>query len=277
MKAGYHLNVSLEDYLADPAPEPSLSKGDVWTLVNRTPKRAHAEHPRFGNRRGERTPRGELGSAAHAYALGGQPVVFCDALDPRGEVAGDWKTNAAKKFRDDAIAAKQIPLLEKQRVMVESVGNSARNALHSFGDGQNEVTMLFEFEGVWFRGRCDRLTDEFDLELKTCEDADPSEWVRRCVESSGYDIQAGVRWIGHKVLGHERKIKWLLQEIENDLEAVSINVGERMLELAERKIRYAAKLWRKCLAESQWPGHQSEVTAEPTTSALWNLEERGVP
>jgi hypothetical protein len=277
MIAGYHPNISIEDYLADPAPEPSLSKGDIWTIINRTLKRAHAEHPRFGNRQSSRTPRGEIGSATHAYALGGQPVVFCDALDPRGEVASDWKTNAAKKFRDDAFAAKQVPLLEKQRGLVEAVGNGARAALAAFGEGQNEVTMIFQFEGVWFRGRCDRLTNEYDLELKTCEDADAYDWARRTVQSSGYDLQMGLRYLGHKILGHERKMKWLLQEIENDLETVSVNVGARMLSEAERQIRYAAKLWRGALDGGQWPGHKQDQTVEPSTSAAWNLEERGVP
>lgn len=268
---GYHLSIPLDVYLRDPAPEPSLSKSTILALVNHSPKRAHATHPRFGNRQSDDSSRGDVGSAVHSLALGGNGVVYAPSEFE------DWRKKAAQEFRDGARTEGKIPLLDRQRSEITSAAWNSREVIESFGHAKFEVTMIYQYEGVWFRTRPDCLTSEFDIELKTCEDADIDSWVRRCVEQSGYDVQMGMRWLGHKLLGEERKMRWLLQEIENDLETVWADVGEELLTVAMRKINYAAKLWRKCLDTELWPGYQSGSTVLPTASALWNLEARNIP
>ena len=87
---GYH-NLSMSEYLADPCPQPSLSTGVVYDLLQRSPLHAHSGHPRLGGNLGEPTARGDLGSAIHSLVLGGHDVVYAPP-----EFA-DWRKKLAPK------------------------------------------------------------------------------------------------------------------------------------------------------------------------------------
>ena len=283
MKPGYYSDMDLTTYLRDPCDEPSLSKGTILDLVNSSPRRAHSKHCRFGNRRSDDSARGDIGSAVHSVAGVGAKIFYVDKVTKRSGkdkgvefVPEDWKTQDAKDARDAIRNSGGLPMLEHQRPIIEAAGNNARAMLESFGPGKSEVTMIFQHNDVTLRTRPDYLTDTIDAELKTCEDADFDAWARRTVETSGYDVQMAMRWLGHKTLGHERKMRWVLQEIENDLETVWADVSQELIDVGIRKINHACKLWRRCLDSNVWPGYQSGGTVMPTSAALWNLEARGV-
>lgn len=292
MIAGYHSNISMAAYLADPAPEPSLSTGTVETLVMRTPLHAYAQHPRLGGRVSDHSSRADMGSAVHAGIHGGEEVVFCGEVEIKSGsnkgkrfVADDWATSDAKEFRDSARAAGKIPLLEWQRPHYDGAVKAAQRALLGYGaaSARHEETMLWQLEnGVWCRGRADFLGEHpelgpVDIDTKTCDDADPFSWPRRSVPASALDIQAGLRSIGHRILGEPRTMLWMLVEIEPPYAVSFVGVSDSMLALATRKIYHASNVWRNCLDSNTWPGYSdTPAWAEASAWAELELDARGV-
>lgn len=285
MKSGYHHGVPMADYLSDPCQEPSLSTSTVALLVNKTPKMAHLYHPRLGGKSNESSNRGDIGSAVHSLVLGGPGVVYCGEVELRsgkrkGEKfsAEDWATSDAKAFRDEARKSGSIPLLETQREVVERAASSAIELLKSLGEGTPEATMIWQLtNGVWCRGRADWLTEFRDIDLKTCDDADAHEWARRSIRSCNLDIQAGLRNIGHLILGEQRNQFWLLQEITEPYDCSLVGVGGTMLELAVRKVMYAADKWKKCLSDNSFPGYSKYPTwIDSTMYDSVDAEKRGI-
>lgn len=278
MIAGYHPSISMADYIADPAPEPSLSTGSVCDLTERSAKVAHLHHPRLGNQPQDRSPRGELGSAIHAGIVGGHELAYCDTLNPRDEIATDWKTKAAQGFWDEAIKAGKIPLLEKQRSVVERAVSAAKEALTEFSSHWRcEETMLFQHNGVWFRARPDVLIDHWDIDIKTSENAEPVTWAKRTIQAGGLDIQAAIRNLGHRTLGQPRKQLWLVVEIEGAFDCSLVAPDGEMLTNAEQKIDHAAKVWRQCLDSKVWPGYPRKISYASTPAyALWDAANRGI-
>lgn len=277
MKAGYYPKMTMAEYIGDPCEEPSLSTGSVCDLTERSAKVAHLHHPRLGKQPQDRSPRGELGSAIHAGIVGGHELAYCDALNPRDEIATDWKTKAAQQFWDDAVKAGKIPLLEKQRTVVDRAVSAALEALGKHQERRCEETMLFQHEGAWFRGRPDLLTAEWDIDIKTSENAEPVTWAKRTIQAGGLDIQAAIRNLGHKVLGQPRKQLWLVVEIEGAFDCSFVAPDGEMLDNAQRKIDHAAKTWRKCLDNDIWPGYSRAITYASTPAyALWDAASRGI-
>jgi hypothetical protein len=272
MTPGYFSDVSLKDYLSDKlCDEPSMSKGDANTVITRTPLHAHWAHPKLGNHPSEQSARSDLGSAIHAKLLGGASLAFApDEFE-------DWRKKAAQEFRDDARAKGLLPLLARQKSEVEIAAGGAAELLHSLGKWTAEQTLYFKVGETWCRGRTDALTDEYDIDIKSCSDADPATWVRQTVQSQAYDLQAGLRRLGHAALGHPRRMLWLLVEIDAPHACSLVEPSDEMLALAERKIVHAAKIWRQCLDSGKWPGYsRTPVVANPTSGMLWAAEERGV-
>jgi hypothetical protein len=263
---GFH-TIPMADYVRDPAPQPSISTATVADLLYKTPLHAHHNHPRLGRAHVEHVGADDIGSAVHSTILGGPPVEYVSAVTKRsGKDAGvvftpeDWRTQDAKDAKAEIMARGAIPMLEFQRRTIEAAALSARELLHTLGlGGDAEQTMLFQHEGVWCRSRADYLIGDFDVDVKTCDSADPSEWVRKCVVQNHYDIQAGLRSIGHKALGKPRKMLWLLVEIEPPFAASLVGVAPSMLALAERKATWAAQAWRKCLLEEKFPGYSRGI------------------
>ncbi len=281
MKPGYYSDMDLTTYLRDPCDEPSLSKGTVKTINTRSMLRAHFEHPRLGGHTGDANTRSEFGSAVHARVFGGQEIFYVGEVTRRsGKEKGvafvpeDWKTQDAKDARDAIRNSGGLPMLEHQRPFIEQAAENARKLLDTFGKGKPEVSMVWQTEGVWCRGRADWLTADYDIDLKTCDEADGATWARKCVKSQGYDIQAALRSLGHAALGEPRQMRWLLVECEPPFECSIVIPSAKMIALATSKILYAAKRWRECLATDKWPSYEKEYTAEPSAYEEFDLAER---
>jgi hypothetical protein len=284
--AGIHDNVPMATYLSDPAPQPSLSTGAVQTLIERSPAHAYHQHPRLGRAGDSPSARGDLGSAIHSLVLGGPPVQYVGEVTKRSGkdkgavfMAEDWKTADAQEARDAIRAEGGIPMLEIHRGAIEAAAGNARRVLERFGSGKAEQTMLWQLSnGVWCRGRADFLSDDgsYDIDLKTCDNADPHTWAKRTVLAGGLDIQAALRIIGHEVIGgRTRDVLWLLIEIEPPYGACLVGPGPSVLDLARRKVDAAAKMWRRCLDTGEWPSYRTEVHwFDAPGFAEWDFEAR---
>lgn len=270
LEQGIHDGVPMADYIADAiSPEPSLSTGVAQALIERTPLHAWHEHPRLGGAKGDQSPRADLGSAVHTSILGGAPIEYVnEVVKLSGPDKGlafvptDWATKSAQEQRDAIYARGAIPMLPHQRATIEAATANAKAVLAAYGDGKAEQTLLCQYRGVWLRGRADYLTGDgqWDIDVKTVDNADPASWVKRVVFAGGLDIQAAIRCIGHEeITGRTRGMLWLLVEIEPPYAACVVAPGPAMLELAQRKVELSADRWRKCLAEQKWPGYRTDI------------------
>jgi len=256
MKAGLHFDVPMTDYIADPAPEPSLSKGIVKDLVTTTPRHAWHNHPRLNpDYKPSDSSRADMGSAVHSLILGGQSLAIYDGPD--------WRKKAAREFKEEARANGQIPVLADQEVALTSAAAAAMMALGTlpgWGETQFEGTMIWEDAGTWKRGRFDIWCPSANLmiDIKTCGSAEPDGWIRSSLRAGGYDVQAELYLEGLRTLGianEHTDLLFLLVEITPPFCCSFVGLDPAYADFAKRKIRMATQLWRECLAADKWPGY----------------------
>lgn len=288
---GYFFSIGMDTYLRDPCPEPSLSTSTAHDLLYRAPVHAHNGHPKFGAAKGDDSKEADIGSAAHALVFGGKAVEYVESVTMRGGpnkgqavTPKDWTTKDAQEAQDRIREAGNIPMLPHQRKQIEGIANATREALASLGfteDGTpvnlgepaHEVTMLWQMEGVWCRGRADYLDDFHDIDLKTVDNADPSDFLAYLPKKVG--MQKALRSLGHKALGHPRKCAWLLVEREFPHAWAFVGFGSAKLAIAEERALWSARRWRRCLDEQKWPGFRKDIHwAEPKPWEEAELAER---
>jgi hypothetical protein len=276
---GIYADVPMADYVADPCPEPSLSKGVVKTLIEKSPLHAYHEHPRLGGKPDDGSSRADLGSAAHGALLGGaEKIAFVDA--------DDYRTKAAKQARDEAREAGRIPVLRKLADDLVRMTDSASKALAAMGAADvlsgAEQTMVWKDDGgIWCRARFDYVSPSRmrAIDYKTANNAAPDAWIKTTMVGGGYDLQAAHYLRGLDVLfgEAEREFLFLVQEIEAPFACSVITLGPEHMELARRKWNLGAKLWRKCTKSGEWPGYDSHIHySEPPTWDVWATEERAL-
>lgn len=287
LKAGIHLSVPMADYIADPAPSPSLSKGIIGDLVERSAAHAFHNHPRLGKTDDDATTRSDLGSAAHAVLLGGEEAIrYCDAVyasgKRKGELCEDWTAKGAQEFQKDCRATGKIPMLERQRDELELMVSVVRPALEEFGPGDCEATMIWqEKNGTWGRCRPDFITEDRKIivDYKTATNAEPSVWIRRVLLASHYGIQGvwNLRGLRNLAGPAAREFQFLVQEIEPPYCYSLIGMTPEMIEQAEREIKAGLFRWQRCVESSEWPGYDKRVHyADIPDYKIWDWENRTV-
>jgi len=256
LQAGYHHDFPMARYLADPCPEASVSSGIVQALVDRSPLHARQIHPRLGGAGDSATARGDLGSAVHARILGGSEIVYAPVS------LADWRTDAARTFRDKSRAAGKLPLLASQRDVVEAAAAAALKRLQSFGPGRSEVTMTWQEGNVWCRARADWLPDDapFDFDVKTTGSAAPRSWISTTLIRGKAMFQAALRARGHTALtGRTRDVVFLLVEIEPPFAVSLVGMEPALADYADRQVQMACKTWGRCLSSGRWPAYRDEI------------------
>lgn len=286
LEAGLHPDVPMEDYIADPCPEPSISKGMVKTLVERSPAHMHLKHPRLGGADDTHSTRSDLGSGSHAKLLGGaERIAWCDATyasgKRKGEVVTDWTARDAQEFQRVARADGLIPMLAHQEPVLDKMSAIARQVLEQFGAGDCEQTLTWQEGETWLRCRPDWLRGNRKLvvEYKTAKNADPADWIKTSCMGGGYDIQAALNLRGlDAILGEEeREFIFLVQEIEEPYLCSLIGAGPLMLELAHKKIEAGLRVWRRCMSEDRWPGYDTRIHwADPPSWAVFDWEAKDI-
>ena len=208
----------------------------------------------------------DIGSAAHKLVLRSGPDIIVIE-------APDWRTKAAREARDEARAAGNIPVLEKDYRMVSFMAQALRKhpvaaALFDPERGGNAEQSLFwedPVTGTPLRCRLDWLPADNGQRMivgdyKTCSDAD----LRSISKSSlnwAYYLQAAWYLEGVKALGlddnpafvfvfQEKTAPYLVQVVELDHNA---------LEVGRRHMRQAIDLYVRCAEADEWPGYSDEI------------------
>src|SRR5689334_5544259 len=126
--------IPLNEYIADPAPEPSLNAGTAHRILEESPRHAWEQHPRLNpNYSNEQSSRLDLGTIAHALLLehDDSRVVVIDA--------DDWRTKTAKEERDVARALGKLPILKALYEEAKDMVSVARREIAA-----SELAQAFE-------------------------------------------------------------------------------------------------------------------------------------
>lgn len=257
------LEISEADYFADKIlPDtPTLSQSIASVLIDKSPLHAWAAHPRLGNCDGSETTKAlDDGTLMHHMLLGtgAGAVTIIDAKD--------YRTKDAQALRDAAIAAGSLPVLAHKYDELFSGVKTIRQRMADagvdlalFDAAKSESAILWQEDGVWCRGKMDKLHVErrtiFDV--KKTRSAKPSD-CGKAMMNYGYDIQ----WAAYtsaldELTGSPGDADMQIIFIE-DVAPYVVTVGRPdgiMRELGAKKWRQAVAMWKSCMESGRWPGY----------------------
>lgn len=270
---GVH-TMSLDAYINDPAPEPSLNASIAHTLLTATPAHARMAHPRLTPQpEREDGSRLDLGTIAHGLLLEG------DSSRVQVIEADDWKTKAAREQRDEARIQGLVPILEKDFDIVQDMVSAAQGYIaeseiaDDFEAAIPEQTLLWNEADIWCRCRPDKATPDWRIvfDYKTCAGtAHPAVWAKSSMVRYGYDLQAAMNLRGIQTLGLAKKTTFifLVQEVEPPHVLSIVSLAPSWITLATDKLRVAMSIWKGCIKRNEWPGYPSRVAyVEPPAYA----------
>jgi len=152
-------------YHADPCTVPSLSASLAIKLVQECPVKAWEAHPRLGNQKMKPNRAMQFGSVCHQRFTGvDTDIVVIDAPD--------YRTKAAQRERDEAVASGKTPILKCEQKSVDAIADAAINACSEAGislGGQWEQVIVWDDDGIQCRAMMDHadLSVPYILDLKT--------------------------------------------------------------------------------------------------------------
>lgn len=248
----------LEEYLADPCPEPSLNHSLAKILLSKSPQHAFLAHPRLA----PAPPRNhsdafDKGTSVHEAVLEG--------VERMVEVnAPDWKKKPAQDARKAARKAGKVAMLSHQlsevRLMADAIKRQVRLFPEPFPllDGLPERVLVWKEGAIWCRARLDWLHHDRQAidDLKTTgESGHPAEWTRRLFDR-GDDLQAAFHTRGvQKVYGLTPEFRFLVAETEAPYALSLIALDPEAQEFAKVRMLTAIETWARCLRTQHWPGY----------------------
>jgi hypothetical protein len=268
-------DLSLAEYLADPAPDPSLSAGVAVRLLERSPWHAYCAHPRLGAPEQRYRRDGAIGTVFHAMFLGvGADYAVVDPTDypsKDGNIPKGWTNKAIQDARDALIEDGKTPIFLNDFETVEAMVEAASVQLdrHEIGNftnrpGKAEQTLLWQEGSVWCRSRPDWMPADLKAEpwivnLKTSTCAHPDVWAR-LVFNTGYDLSAAhyIRSV-EMTLGFEVVERFVVVETEPPHALSVIELSRNAMWMAEKRRSAAVEMWRACLERDSWPGYPRRV------------------
>jgi hypothetical protein len=284
------LNVTKDEYFADPCEVPSLSQSTAHTLLAQSPLHAWTAHPKLNPQPKiveEPNAARDEGSMIHSLLLGkGADLVIIKA--------DNYRTKAAQELRDAARAAGRMPVPERRYNELLLVAGTLRANMAQQGlvlGDENEFAIEWTESGVQgpvvCRGRPDNLHRGFALDelqyqhtlfdLKKIRSAD-FETCMRHVYEYGYDIQRTAYVSGvSKLLGCNPNyidFIFVFAEIEPPYAVNPIRLDDSFMVMGERRWSRAVGLWENCLINNHWPSYSTRVTTLEAPSWAITKEER---
>lgn len=258
---------------------PALSYGIAKALVNQSPRHAHYLHPLLGAGDKARTRSMDEGQVAHAILLGQEHTLAI------GEFA-DWRTNAAKDFRETAIADGLTPVLACKLTEVYHLRDAfnvqvGQSDCHRFydEDADTELTGIWQSGHILCQSRFDRVNRAFgeiyDVKLTTNVE---SRALMVKILNMGYDIQhefytRSLESLIPALVGRVT-FTFLFVESEPPYTMTPVTLSGAGRALAKAKVDKAFEVWGECLHADKWPGYSSvTMPLEPPAWALNDIEE----
>lgn len=272
---GIYDDIDEATYHSDPCVSPSASASILHKIDSRSPLHAWHSHPKLnpGWRPSKSTTAQAFGKAAHALLMGNCEVVSIDAAD--------WRSKDAKAARIEAEEIGKVALLDKDLVVAKNMVHVLRSGLKShrigdvFSNGQPEVTIAWQDEGAWLRGRLDwwKASEGLIVDYKTTEgSADPDQWSRNLF-MFGSDFQSVLYPEGIAALtGEKPRLIYVVQEVDppHGFTVIELNKHDGTLDFSTTRVVEAFATWRNCLQTNRWPGYPSEICH--VSAPVWALK-----
>lgn len=257
--------MSSEQYHSDCCDGPSISSSGLRQIINRSPKHYWAKSYLNPDREPEEDKEFfEFGRAAHTLLLGESG--FRQKFAIRPEQWTDWRSGAAKQWRDDMRAAGRSVLVRDQIKAIHGIKNSlAENPAIQAGllQGHVECSIVWKVGDIWVKTRPDVLptTSGMAADIKTTTDA-RGDAIRNAVQEHGYNQQGALIGQGLKeVLGIDMTdfvLVWCEKAAPFDINISPID-GE-WLAWGHRQNRKAIEIFARCWEAKKWPGYVQEIT-----------------
>jgi len=262
------LDITAEQYHADPCETPSLSSSVAKLLVDKSPLHAWSAHPRFGGCRHESTKAMDRGTLGHRLLLGkGAEYVSLDF--------DDYKTKAAQSARDHARECGKLPVLARALESAMEMAERHRTGLAAYGVvlGPDSEVALEWREKVFLSDReivCRSMFDNVDFDaavvrdLKIVTSAHP-DVVSKNIVSYGYDIQYASYTSALQTFRPEHAGRvdflFLFCESEEPYAVQPYRLDGSFREHGQRRWDRAVRIWDECLRSGKWPGYSEEIAS----------------
>lgn len=153
----------------------------------------------------------------------------------------------------------------------------AREFIEAGGERMNQISIVFRWLDVLFKGRLDRLlfrpSSSIAIDLKTTRDASP-EGFSKIILDRGYHRQAAIYMTGCAILGRPVEA-FVIVAVENsapyNCSVYELSSDFLMLGLAE--VKALAKRYKFCVEKDYWPGYTTGVEViEPPKWARFDVD-----
>lgn len=281
---GAFAEIPIETYHGDQkiCPGPSISSSGLRTIFSESPAAFWATSPLNPHREMPKVDTGyfSLGRAAHTLLLGEEGFASHYAIRP--ERWDSWRTNAAKEWRDDMLAAGKTVLEPKdiesirgmagllpwQKNTPESGLRNSHYVQQGILAGEVETSLIWQDPetGVWLKARPDVIPTHSGMvaDFKTCS-GNPA----RAVEEYGYHQQGALIGDGlRETLGIEMTVFVLVFVQPTRPFTVTVHeivpytdeggVTRDPIEAGARANRFALRTFARCLATNTWPANDGE-------------------
>lgn len=200
----------------------------------------------------------DFGKAVHCLLLGDE--VFADGFAIRPKQFRDYKTDAAKTWRDGVIAAGKTVITIDQMARIARIrADAAAYPLVQLGvlNGRIERTMCFKDAetGIWVKARPDAVAaDGIYADLKTAAKFE-EDFLERQAFDAGYYLQAAMTRMVCREIGMPFETFALIYVLNDDVpDTAHVEMSEHELVRGERVIRWCLKTIKHCLDTNEWPG-----------------------
>jgi hypothetical protein len=254
MKPGF-LDISRQEYNADPCPEPALSQSIAHILIAQNESQAWAYHVKGGGLKRKATSAMDRGNRIEGLMkLGTTEVV----VSPYAE----YRTKEAREWRDAQVAAGRVPVKPgEQDEEIEAAKGILARLKDEYGitfPGRKQQPVIWQSNGVWCKGLLDHWDEPTIDDLKIAETVHPDAIASK-FETYGYDIQwaaytEAVETIRPDLAGRVR-MRFLFAEPKPPYEVVVCEPDGEMRALGKLKWERAKLRWGQCLAERRFPGY----------------------
>jgi hypothetical protein len=258
---------------------PLFSASIAKLIVGASPLHAHHAHPLLGAGRGKRSAAMDEGTILDSLLTGES-----DRVVVTNDFA-DFRKDAAKEWRDAALAAGKLPLVADKFAPYANAAERIRRRLADEGaklDDCYQATVLFSVRAsngnaVKCKARFDHFqrADLVVTDLKKIEDARPGRNMARHVYRYGYDIQGALYTIAAEKLDARNmgRVRFDLAFFEA-AQPHGVTIAEfagTMKAVGNSRLQLAIDTWEECLRTDTWPGYVGRHRIEATNDMLEDM------
>lgn len=270
-KPGIYAGLPIDVYHSNCCDGPSISSSGLRTIA--PPDGCPLKYWDTSYLNPDRAPQEQkdhfsLGQAVHTLLLGEEGFWQKFAILP--DEFPDFKTKAAREWRDATIAAGKMVLKRDAIEQIEGMANRVANdrTFRDHLDGRIERSIIFrDRTGVWVKARPDCIPEDgYVADLKTTADASDRGCLN-AIKTYGYHMQMGLISTAMEIVTGKPVTDHVLLFIEPKRPyATNIKpLDNQYVWIGQRQNRAALNIFAECMQSGVWPTYYgSGITASPS-------------